>query len=163
LHTSPVLRVDLLLKQTLHTNPTSTTFLWQKHAALKSTPPALGMTSTLLAVASGKNPIIKYCRIPSGLSGFMYTPPVASEACCSSTVSPANLRISMGMCFRCAAKMLFITGIYWLARSPETLTIRMREVSGTRWTCVLSLSAREERGLSTPVSTGECRRTDFEM
>lgn len=102
----------LLLKHTLHTYPISTTLRWQKQAARKSTPPALGMTILRLAVASGKNAIMRYCSSPSGRSGFMYTPPVASLACCSSTVSPASFNISMAIRFLCAANMLFMTGIY---------------------------------------------------
>jgi hypothetical protein len=93
-------------------------------------------------------------------------PPVASQACCSSTVSPASLRMSIGTRWRCAAKMAFITGMYCDARSPETLTTRMREVSATRcWPGVPSESASAALGLSgvREGSTGEWRMVDFEM
>lgn len=43
-------------------------------------------------------------------------------------MSPAILQMSMGIDRRWAAKMQFIIGIYWAARSPLTLRIRMREV-----------------------------------
>ncbi len=119
---------DLLLRHILHTNPTSTTLRWQKHAARKSTPTAVGATRCFLELASGRNAIIKYCSSPLGCSSFMYTPLVASEACCKKTVSPAILQISMGIDNRWAAKIQFIIGIYWAARSPLTLRMRMREV-----------------------------------
>lgn len=136
----------------------STTLLWQKHAARKSTPPALGTMRLVRAVTSGKNAIIRYCSRPSGRSGFMYTPPVASLACCSSTVSPANFKISIGIRFLCAAKMEFMTGMYWLARSPDTDTMRMRDVRGTRSTCVFSESASAARDvLSAEAAVGACR------
>lgn len=58
----------------------------------------------------------------------MYTPLVASQACCRKTASPLSLHTSMGMCSRWQAKILFITGMYWCAESldPLTETIRIR-------------------------------------
>lgn len=55
--------------------------------------------------------------------------------------------------------------MYWFARSPETETMRMRDVSGTRCAhFTLSESARAESGLSDARgSTGECRSVDFAM
>lgn len=59
--------------------------------------------------------------------------------------------------------MLFMTGMYWFARSPDTDTIRIRDVRGTRAVCELSESAKADSGFSMPVSTGEWRSTDFAM
>jgi len=56
----------------------------------------------------------------------MYIPFVASEACCRNTVSPASFNMSIGIRRRCAAKVVFIIGIYWCARSPETERTRIR-------------------------------------
>lgn len=55
-------------------------------------------------------------------------PPVASAACCRNTVSPASFKMSIEMWRRWQAKMLFMIGMYWDARSPDTERIRMREV-----------------------------------
>jgi hypothetical protein len=52
----------------------------------------------------------------------MYTPFVASDACCRNTASPLSLHTSIGMCSRWQANMLFITGMYWWAESDEPLT-----------------------------------------
>lgn len=88
----------------------------------------------------------------------MYTPPVASLACCSRTVSPASFKISMGIRFLCAAKIEFITGMYWFARSPDTETMRMREVSDMRSTWAFSESASAAReALSADAAVGACR------
>lgn len=56
-------------------------------------------------------------------------PPVASEACCKKTVSPLILQMSMGICKRWQAKMVFMMGMYWCARSPLTERMRMRAVN----------------------------------
>lgn len=42
-------------------------------------------------------------------------------------MSPAILQISIGILLRCAAKMQFMTGMYWYARSPDTLKTRIRD------------------------------------
>ena len=88
---------NILLKHILHTKPTSTTLRWQKHAARKSTPTAVGATKLCRLVWSGRKAIIRYCSKPCGCSSFIYTPRVASDACCRKTVSPATLQMSMGM------------------------------------------------------------------
>lgn len=75
-------------------------------------------------------------------------PLVASDACWRKTVSPASFRMSMGIRRRCAAKVVFIIGMYWCARSPETDRTRMR-----LWRPVvrsLASSSVEERGLEAP-------------
>lgn len=69
---------------------------------------------------------MRHWRIPSGLLSCMYVPFVASDACCRKTVSPASFRISMGILRRCAAKVVFMMGMYWCARSPETETTSIR-------------------------------------
>ena len=58
--------------------------------------------------------------------GAKNTPWVVYDACCSRTVSPASLRMSMGMRECEAANMMFMMGMYWVARSPEVETMRMR-------------------------------------
>ena len=58
--------------------------------------------------------------------------------------------------------MLFMTGMYWFAKSPDTETISIRDVRGTRVVCVVSESARAASAFS-PLSGGECRSTDFDM
>lgn len=56
-------------------------------------------------------------------------PLVASEACCRNDDEPARERISIGIARRCAAKMVFINGIYCVGLAVETLTTRIRDVS----------------------------------
>lgn len=53
-------RSGLLLKQMLQTKPTSTTFRWQKHAARKSTPTAVGGTRYFRLLWSGRKPSMRY-------------------------------------------------------------------------------------------------------
>ena len=57
----------------------------------------------------------------------MYVPWVASDACCKNTVSPAILQMSIGIPRRWDAKMQFMRGMYWAARSPLTERIRIRD------------------------------------
>jgi hypothetical protein len=60
--------------------------------------------------------------------------------------------------------MEFITGMYWFARSPDTLRIRMREVDGMRTVCVVSESASADSAVaSREESTKEWRSVDFAM
>lgn len=63
--------------------------------------------------------------------GARNIPPVVKEACCRRTESPANLKMSTGMRECWAAKIRFISGMYWLARSPDVLMMRIRDVSAT--------------------------------
>lgn len=89
-------------------------------------------------------------------------PWVASEACCRNTLSPAILQMSMGIVRRwpggwgfgisieqiascwedflggrrwgsLQAKMVFMIGMYWCARSPETESIRIRGFKVAGW------------------------------
>ena len=54
--------------------------------------------------------------------------------------------------------MEFMTGMYWFARSPDTETMRIRDVRGTRSTWVFSESASAERAvLSAEAAVGACR------
>lgn len=57
---------------------------------------------------------------------MIYVPCVASLACWRKTVSPDIFAMSMGMLRRWQAKMVFIIGMYWCARSPDTERMRMR-------------------------------------
>lgn len=50
-------------------------------------------------------------------------------------MSPASLRMSMGMRRRWAAKVVFIIGMYWWARSPDTEITRIRDCSPLRVSC----------------------------
>ena len=77
----------------------------------------------------------------------MYVPFVASEACCKNTVSPEILQMSIGMLRRWQAKIVFIIGIYWAARSPETERIKMRGRSGRAWMVAEEESAGVALGL----------------
>lgn len=52
---------------------------------------------------------------------------MVSEACCRNTVSPASFMMSIGIRSRCAANVVFIIGMYWCARSPETEMTRIRD------------------------------------
>lgn len=70
----------------------------------------------------------------------------------------------MGIFFLCAAKIEFMTGMYWLARSPDTETMRMRDVRGTRSTWVFSESASAARDmLSAVAAVGACNMYDLLM
>jgi len=73
-------------RQTEHTNPISTIFLWQKHAARKSTCSCVGTESVLRIDGGGRKDIIRYCSNASRLSRKMYDPPVRCAACCRNTV-----------------------------------------------------------------------------
>ena len=42
-------------------------------------------------------------------------------------MSPASFRMSIGIRRRWAAKVVFMMGMYWWARSPETDTTRIRD------------------------------------
>lgn len=42
-------------------------------------------------------------------------------------MSPASLTISIGIRRRWHAKVVFMIGMYWCARSPETLRTRIRD------------------------------------
>ena len=117
---------NILLKQMLQTNPTSTTLLWQKQAALKSTTSWVGATKCFLLIWSGKNAIMRYWRNPWGCRSCMYIPFVVSEACCRKTVSPASFNMSIGIRNRWAANVVFMIGMYWCARSPDTEMTRIR-------------------------------------
>lgn len=44
-------------------------------------------------------------------------------------MSPDSLAMSMGMPMRWHAKMVFMSGMYWCAKSPETDNIRIRDMS----------------------------------
>ena len=45
-------------------------------------------------------------------------------------MSPAILHMSIGMDERWQAKTVFIMGMYWCARSPDTLRMSMRAAMG---------------------------------
>lgn len=48
-------------------------------------------------------------------------------------MSPAIFAMSIGMLRRWQAKMVFMMGMYWCAKSPDTETIRMRDVREGAW------------------------------
>jgi hypothetical protein len=93
---------NVLERQTEQTNPMSTIFLWQKHAARKSILSCVGTARIFLMEGGGRKDIyddlvvgipkeggltIKYWRRASRRSRRMYDPPVRWAACCKKTVS----------------------------------------------------------------------------
>ena len=56
---------------------------------------------------------------------------MASAACCRKDDEPDRESTSMGIWRRCAAKMVFMNGMYCAGEAAETESTRIREARGT--------------------------------
>jgi len=107
----------------------------------------VGAIRCVRAVASGRNARRRVGRRPwarggvwvveglvvagEGIGGGKetYVPFVASEACCRNDALPAKLNISIGTPILCAAKMVFMKGMYCVGLAVETLITSIRDMS----------------------------------